>query len=190
MESNFSEHTIDRSPEEVSASNQEPDQNTSFLEQITQLQAQVSQQKDIALRALADLDNYRKRALREKEDTRKFANAALIEGLLPIIDNLQLGLDSVKDNPQIASLAQGFQLVLEQLNNLLKDFGLTVINPEGQCFDPNTQECVSHIPHNEIPDNDIVQVIRKGYALHEKLLRPATVIVSQGPSNISNTSQA
>lgn len=158
-----------------------------LLKQIEVLQSDLFNQKNIALRALADLDNYRKRALKEKEDLRAWATASLVEALLPVIDNLELGLQSASSQAEAASIVQGFQLVYEQFLNTLKNSGLVTIMPQGELFDPNAQECIAHMPDETILENYVIQVVRKGYKLGEKLIRPASVIVSSGLANSATT---
>ncbi len=151
------------------------------LEALQSLQVELEQQKALTLRALADLDNYRKRALKEKEDLRKFAVSGLLEALLPILDNFELGLKNIPAEAP-ASFVQGFQMVQDQLCQILKDFGLSSVEPVNEAFNPNTQECVAHLPHEAVPENHVIQTVRKGYILQDRLLRSASVLVSSGPS--------
>lgn len=151
------------------------------LESLQVLQAELEQQKALTLRALADLDNYRKRALKEKDDLRKFAVAGLLEALLPILDNFELGLKNIPAEAP-ASFVQGFQMVQDQLCQILKDFGLSLVEPVNEAFNPNTQECVAHLSHDTVPENHVIQTVRKGYTLQDRLLRSASVLVSSGPS--------
>ncbi len=155
--------------------------DTGAFETVQALQLELEQQKILTLRALADLDNHRKRTLKEKEDLRKFAVSGLVESLLPILDNFELGLKNVPLEAP-ASFVQGFQMVQEQLSQILKDFGLSSVDPQNEVFNPNTQECVAHLPHETVPENHIIQTIRKGYILQDKLLRSASVLVSSGAS--------
>ena len=142
---------------------------------------EVAKFRDIALRAQAELDNYRKRVIREKEDAIRYANLSLLERLLPVVDNFELGLDAAKTATDAQSIALGLSMVQKQLVDFLKDSGAEVITTEGVAFDPNLHEAVSHQPHASIPDGHIIQQLRKGYKLKDRLLRPATVIVSKGP---------
>lgn len=143
---------------------------------------EIAKYRELALRSQAELDNFRKRMVREKEEAIRFANTSLLERLLPVVDNFELGLDAAKTATDAASIAQGMSMVHKQLQDFLKDNGAEVIPTDGVAFDPNLHEAVSHQPHAEIPDGHVTQQLRKGYKLKDRLLRPATVIVSKGPA--------
>ena len=143
---------------------------------------EIHKYRDLALRSQAELDNFRKRVIREKEDAIRFANTSLLERLLPVVDNFELGLEAAKTATDAQSIALGMSMVQKQLLDFLKDSGVEILATEGQAFDPNLHEAVSHQPHAEIPDGHIIQQLRKGYKLKDRLLRPATVVVSKGPS--------
>ncbi|MFV0337599.1 MAG: nucleotide exchange factor GrpE [Chthoniobacterales bacterium] len=143
--------------------------------------AEVLKYKDLALRAKADLDNFRKRMQRDREDSIRYANTSLLERLLPILDNFELGLTAAKNDNDGNSLIQGLEMVQKQLQEFLKDSGVELISHEG-AFDPNLHEAVGHQPSEEIPEGNIITQHRSGYKLRDRLLRPATVVVSAGPS--------
>lgn len=137
----------------------------------------IRQFQEKLLRAQADFDNFRKRSLKEKEEIRRFANAALIKELLPILDNFELGLKSVEATPEVLA---GFQMVLTQLQTVLAEKGLEAIDPDNQPFDPLQEEAVAYLPDENVPEGNVIQTTRKGYSLNGKLLRPALVVVSKG----------
>lgn len=134
------------------------------------------------LRAVADLENFRKRAVREKEEVRQFGTTAVMEDLLPILDNLTLGLAAAKQQSDGRAIAEGVALVLEQFKGTLARHGLKEVNPAGEAFDPNVHECISHQPSAEVPEEKVMQVVRSGFTLNGRLLRPASVVVSSGPA--------
>jgi molecular chaperone GrpE len=145
----------------------------------TQLQADLERFRDLALRSQADFDNYRKRSSREKEDAVKYANSSLLERLIPIIDNFELGLaaaGSAENSPILA----GMSMVGRQLNDFLAEFGVTPIDATGQTFDPNLHEAIAHEHNPKVPDGKVIRQVRKGFKLKDRLLRPANVIVSRG----------
>lgn len=149
-----------------------------------QLQAaleEIRQHQERHLRSVADFENYRRRIAREKDELRQFAVSGLIEEFLPVLDNLALGLQSAANHPEAAGVAQGFQMVADQIRSILERNGLKEINPEGEAFDPHQHESLTQQPHEEIPEGHVIQVIRKGYSLNGRLLRPASVLVSSGP---------
>lgn len=156
------------------------DEFSELVKKLDEATAEVAEQKERYLRTVADLENYRKRSLREKEEARRQANFGLVEDLLPVLDNFKLGLKSAEQHEGGAVYAEGFRMILTQMESALKQNGLEEIKPDNAVFDPNFHEAVAHIPHDEIEDGHIVEVQRIGYKLHERLLRPAAVIISSG----------
>jgi molecular chaperone GrpE len=137
--------------------------------------------KDLYLRSQADLDNFRKRAAREREDAVRYANASLLERLLPVLDNFELGLDAARQSGDGAeSILQGMGMVQKQLQDFLRDSGVEVIDAVGAPFDPNVHEALGQEPSTEIAEGVVSRQIRRGYKLRDRLLRPAAVIVSKG----------
>jgi len=133
------------------------------------------------LRAVADLENYRKRVLREKDELRQFAAARVLEDLIPVLDNLALGLAAAKQaGAELKNLVGGVEMVMAQMKTVLGNHGLKEIDPAGQLFDPHKHEAISHQPSDEVPEEHIMAVVRAGYTLNGRLLRPANVVVSSG----------
>jgi molecular chaperone GrpE len=161
-------------------------------ENIQELQAQAAkadEYRDQLLRTAADLDNYKKRAAREKQEAIKFANESLLAKLIPVLDNFDMALAAVSnaqsDKDQAASsdsLQQGVSMIQQQLRQALADAGLEEINAAGKPFDPNYHEAVSQQESADVPEGHVLQQLRKGFKLRERLLRPATVIVAKAPS--------
>lgn len=156
-------------------------------EKLAAAEAEIAKLKDLYARAIADLDNYRRRVTREKEDLRKFASQGLLEDLIPVLDNLGIGLASAENHPEAKPITDGFRMIAEQIKTTLDQHGLKEINPLGEAFDPNFHESVSQTPHPTIPDHHIATVHRIGYRLHDRLVRPATVVLSSGPSATGET---
>ena len=155
-------------------------EEVSVMQQLKEAQAEAIQGKEHYFRALADLENFRRRVAREKEELRKFATQDLMQSLLPVLDNLQIGLNSARNHSQAnCSVIEGFQLVAEQMKSLLQEYGLQEINPK-EAFDPSFHDCVAHETSTEIPEGHIIKVMRVGYKLQDRLLRPASVVVSSG----------
>lgn len=136
------------------------------------------------LRARADLDNYRKRAQRERQEAVRYANIGLAEKLIPALDSFDAALAAVKSAAPGAadSLLTGIQMVHSQLRQALTEAGLQEIDALGQPFDPNLHEAVSQRETTDAPEGQVVQQLRKGYRLHERLIRPASVIVAKAPA--------
>lgn len=133
------------------------------------------------LRAVADLENFRKRTVREKDELRQFAAGRVIEDLLPVLDNLALGLNAAKaPNADLATLIGGIEMIETQFKSALTGHGLKEINPANQTFDPNQHEAVSQQASADVPEGNVLAVVRIGYSLNGRLLRPASVVVSSG----------
>ena len=180
------EETQPTQDEEVADESQAPagEENElgGLLKKLDEATAEISEQKERYLRTVADLENYRKRALREKDEARRQANCGLMEDLLPVLDNFRLGLKSAESHEGGAVFAEGFRMILGQMESALRQNGLEEINPDNGPFDPNFHEAVAHVPHEEVADGEIIEVHRIGYKLHERLLRPAAVLISSGPA--------
>lgn len=143
-------------------------------------QAEAAKLKDLALRARADLDNFRKRSLREKEDAIRYANNGLLEKLLPVIDNFELGLDAARTATDAASVLQGMSMVHRQLQDFIRSQGLEEVPADGEAFDPNKHDAVSQEFSAEVPEGKVIRQVRKGYKLKDRLIRAASVVVSKG----------
>jgi molecular chaperone GrpE len=146
------------------------------------LQADLDRFRDLALRSQADFENYKKRATREKEDAVKYANSSLLQRLVSILDNFELGLAAAKTESKQSPIYSGMVLVQKQLNDLLEENGLEAIEAEGKRFDPNFHEAIAHEP-SESPEETVIRQTRRGYRFKDRLLRPARVVVSSGPAN-------
>ena len=145
------------------------------------LQADLDRFRDLALRSQADFENYKKRAAREKEDAVKYANSSLLQRLVSILDNFELGLAAAKTESEHSPIYSGMVLVQKQLNDLLEENGLQAIEAEGEKFDPNLHEAIAHEP-SESAEETVIRQARRGYRFKDRLLRPARVIVSSGPA--------
>jgi len=156
-------------------------------EQIQALRAQAAKAEehwDRFLRTKADLENYKKRAARERQESVRFANLSLMEKLIPTLDSFDMALAAVgnQDGNNLESLKAGLAMVHSQLKTALAAAGLQEIDATQQVFDPNVHEAVSHLESAKVPEGQVLQQLRKGYKLHERLIRPATVVVAQKPS--------
>jgi molecular chaperone GrpE len=158
----------------------------SFLkEELQRAHEQIRELEDKWLRACADHDNYRKRVVRDHDERVQLANESLIAALLPILDNFSLGLKAVQQHKD-QGIVQGFFFIFDQLRQLLHSYGLEPIGVEGDIFDCHSQEAISMVTHEHVAEGRIVEVVRLGYRLGKKLLRPAAVTVSSGPAQNSS----
>jgi molecular chaperone GrpE len=145
------------------------------------LQADLDRFRDLALRSQADFENYKKRAAREKEDAVKYANSSLLQRLVSILDNFELGLAAAKTESAQSPIYSGMVLVQKQLNDLLEENGLQTIEAEGKKFDPNLHEAIAHESSGSA-EGTVIRQARRGYRFKDRLLRPARVVVSSGPA--------
>ena len=146
------------------------------------LQADLDRFRDLALRSQADFDNYKKRAAREREEAIKYANSSLLERLIAIVDNFELGLSAARAESESSPILSGMSMVLKQFTDFLADNGLQPIDAEGQKFDPNLHEAIAHESSADMPEGTVIRQTRRGYRLKDRLLRPSSVVVSSGNS--------
>lgn len=146
------------------------------------LQADLDRFRDLALRSQADFDNYKKRAAREKDDAIRFANSSLLERLIAIVDNFELGLSAARGEGEKSPIFAGMSMVLKQLTDFLGENGLQPIDAKGQKFDPNLHEAIANERSAEFPEGTVIRQTRRGYRLKDRLLRPSSVVVSSGPA--------
>jgi len=129
----------------------------------------------------AEMENLRKRTERDVQNAHKFALERFFNELLPVRDSLEMGLAAASDAVDVAKLREGVDLTLKQLTAAMSKFGADEINPTGARFDPNQHEAMAMVPTDQAEPNTVIQVVQKGYVLNERLIRPAKVIVAQGP---------
>ncbi len=146
---------------------------------LKEAEKKIKELEDRFLRLTAESDNYRKRAAREKDEARQFANQSLIESLLPVLDNFQMALDAAKDADP--SVREGVEMILGQLKGVLTDSGVEEIDALGEMFNPELHEAVSQQETTAAEEGCVVKQLRKGYRLRERLVRPASVVVAKPP---------
>src|ERR1700720_2847499 len=147
---------------------------------VTSLQSDLDRFRDLALRTQADFENYKKRAARERDEGIKYANRTLLERLVPIIDNFELGLSAAREESAHSPIYSGMSMVLKQLTDFLADNGLQPIDAVGKQFDPNLHEAIGHEPSDDVPEGQVIRQTRRGYRMKDRLLRPAAGGVSSG----------
>ena len=162
-------HSNDTTPE--SPESPETDAQQQRLSDVEQLTAALAQLQEERLRERAELDNQRKRLVRDVDMARKFANERLLGDLLPVFDSLDAGLTAAGQAP--SPLRDGLEMTYKQLLKVASDNGLQVLDPTGQPFNPDQHQAISRAPSAEMADDHVLQVFQKGYLLNERLLRPA-----------------
>lgn len=149
---------------------------------LAEAQARIEEQNDARLRAIAEADNVRKRAHAEVQVARKFAVERMAESLLPVMDSLEAALNAAEGAPQ--PLREGLELTLKQLKGAFQQVGLAEIAPApGERFDPNHHQAMAAVPKENAEPNSIVEVVLKGYRLHDRVVRPALLTVAKALEN-------
>jgi molecular chaperone GrpE len=171
-----------RDIENQKISNGHPDQKSNDIvqvlkNQLTEKQQEADNYKDSMLRALADFENYKKGSQKDFLEIRNNAIAGILESLLPILDNFELGL-AAADQHGNDKIVDGFKMILTSFKSLLAVYGVQEIFPLNEKFDMRFHECVRRVADNTKENDTVVSVDRKGYKLNDKLLRPAIVTVS------------
>jgi len=149
---------------------------------IAELEAQLQDASERALRSHAELENFRKRAQRELADERRYAVVPLVRDLLPVVDNLQRAIDAAEKTDSGSALLAGVQMVLAQFEAILQQHQCVRIDTVGASFDPNVHEAIGQEPSAEHPAGTVTRAFQAGYKLHDRTIRPAQVFVSTGPS--------
>jgi molecular chaperone GrpE len=151
------------------------------LEAKLQIKTEEAQENyDRLLRVSAEFENYKKRSAREMEEFRKFANQALIKEMLSVVDNLQLAMNSTDSSKTIdKGLLEGLKMTHQEILRVLEKFNVKPIDAKGQPFDPTFHEAVMREETAEVPENTVVHELQKGYLIHDRLLRPAMVVVAK-----------
>ncbi len=146
-------------------------------------QAEVAAHKDRFLRTAADLDNLRRRQLKERQEALQYGHENLVKDLLNTVDNLERAVDHAKgsDAKDLVALLQGVELAQRELTSVLGKHGVAVIEAEGVTFDPNVHEAVAQIEEGSVAPGSVARVYQKGYRLRDRLLRPARVVVAVAP---------
>jgi molecular chaperone GrpE len=164
----------EKEPEEAGNPEQLPE------DEKERLLADLKEANDKYLRLYAEFDNYRKRVTKDKEELIKYGNERLLHELLPFIDHLEMALKHAS-NESSSGLVEGIEITLKGLKKSLEKFGLAEIEAEGKPFDPSIHHAISQVEREDVDENTIVEELRKGYMLKDKVLRASLVAVSRKP---------
>jgi molecular chaperone GrpE len=147
--------------------------------QLEEKEVEARTNYDRFLRQAAELENFKKRALRERDEFVRFANEALIKDLLPVVDNLERAIAHASGGGNGKPLVEGVEMVLKGLLDVLAKHGVTQLSAAGQSFDPAKHEAMAQVESADHEPNTVVEELHKGYMLHDRLLRPALVSVAK-----------
>lgn len=152
-----------------------------LAEDFAKAQAELLKTKEAYLRSVAEFDNYRRRCNEEKPKLANYAKGDLAKDLFPVLDNFKLGLEAAeKQHPDDKSFTEGFAMIAAQLKNALSQHNIVELNPVGQPFNPNEHESLTSQPSEDVPEDHVLFVHRVGYKIGDRLLRPASVVISSG----------
>jgi len=177
-------------PENQSFEEQQPDEEAEVSEKsfeeleseaINAAREEVARMRDAMLRMQAETENTRKRLTRELERSRRMALEQVMKDLLQVRDSMERGLEVERENATVETLVEGQELTLKMLNKVMQDHHLEVIDPAGEPFDPELHEAMTVLPSEELEENTVMEVIQKGFRLHDRLIRPARVVVTRKP---------
>jgi len=147
--------------------------------ELAQARGEAAAARDAMLRMQAEMDNLRKRLIRDLERSQKRALEGVMSDLLPVYDSFERGLEAAGESATVESLREGSELTLKMLGQVLAKHGLVEIDPLGQPFDPEWHEAMTTVPSPEHAPGTVIEVLQKGFRLHERLIRPAMVVVSR-----------
>lgn len=174
-------HETPAAAAEVEPISDAPAADSTSLDPWEELEADVAKWKEISLRTAAEMENLRKRTAREREDAIRYANQRLLEDLLPVIDNFEMGMQAASQDTK-SMIYIGMDMVRRQLNDFLSSQGVEEIPTTGN-FDPNVHDAVAQEECSAGEEGRILKVTRRGFKLRDRLLRPASVVVSKVPTS-------
>ncbi len=155
-----------------------------FEEVETDKSAELAAEKDRVLRLQADMENLRARTSRELAEQQRYAAMPLVRDLLPVVDNIERAIEAAEKSGDAKSLLEGFKLVHQQLLTLLEQHQCKPMKALGELFDPQFHAAILQQPNAEIPSDHVAQVAQEGFLLHDRVIRPAQVIISTGPAEV------
>jgi molecular chaperone GrpE len=156
-----------------------PDEDAAGV--IAQLRGEAKENRDRMLRIAADFENYKKRGEREKADFLKYANERLLREMLPVMDNLNRALESARRTGEAPGIPWGVSLVVQDLQKVLRKFGIEAILATGKPFDPAFHEALHQVESEDAAPGTVIEEVQRGYTLHGRVLRPALVVVAVPP---------
>lgn len=160
-------------------------------EEIERMAGQLVENRDKYVRLLADFDNFRRRAHKDRQDVIQFGHENLVKDLLSTVDNLDRAIEHAHQNDggDLASLLQGVELVQREFYAVFALHEVHVIDAEGKEFDPSLHEAMAQVQDDSVAPNTVIEVLQKGYQLRDRLLRPARVVVAKSPADNEETTE-
>lgn len=159
------------------------------MERLREAHERAKEAQERTVRAAADLENYRKRAQKEKEEVQRFGSEKLLKDLLPVLDNLDRALDAAAKSPDIDSFQKGVAMTRKSFEDTLARHGVKSFSARGQPFDPRLHEAIQQVETADVPANHVLHEVVRGFFLNERLVRPALVVVARAPSEAATVTQ-
>ncbi|MBI3625983.1 MAG: nucleotide exchange factor GrpE [Candidatus Rokubacteria bacterium] len=177
----MTDETTPVEPSPIAEPSQAEDELTCLRQALEEKSREAEANHDRALRAAAELENFKKRTQREREEYIRFANESLLREILPILDNLDRALEASRAGSEAQGVVAGVELIQRELLKVLEKFGVTPYSALGQPFDPERHEAVQRVVRPDAPDMTVVEETQRGYLLNGRVLRPAIVVVAVPP---------
>ncbi|MCF8026999.1 MAG: nucleotide exchange factor GrpE [Desulfobacteraceae bacterium] len=169
---------------ETGEAQEAPTEVDQLKKEVAEARAEAAETYDRLLRLSAEFENYKKRMQRQAEDHRKYANESIIKDLLSVVDNLERAVNASQQSGSGADacMLEGLEMTLNEIRKVLKKYHVEPVEAVGEPFDPTYHEAVMQQPSEDHPDNTVIQEMQKGYMLHDRLIRPAMVVVAKAPA--------
>lgn len=183
-EDSTDEESEDEVKVEIVVENDEEQEQENFEQlqaRIDELEPALEEARAYALRAHAETENVRRRMDRELEKAHKYALSDFAQALLSPLDTFDIALQSARDSGVSDQVIQGFELSVKSLADALEKFGIVSFDPHGEVFDPEKHKAMTYVPHPDAEPGSVIEVFRKGYLLHDRLIRGAEVVVAKEP---------
>ncbi len=177
----MTDETTPVEPSPIAEPSQAEEELTCLRQALEEKSREAEANHDRALRAAAELENFKKRAQREREEYIRFANESLLREILPVLDNFDRALEAARARSEAQGVVAGVELIQRELVKVLEKFGVTPYNALGQPFDPERHEAVQRVVRPGAPDMTVVEETQRGYLLNGRVLRPAMVVVAVPP---------
>lgn len=179
------EEPVFESREEVEAQEAEATDTEATAEgeggRIEELEAQLAEAKDQAMRSAAEAQNSRRRAQQDVDKARKFAVEKFVKEMLPVADSLEKALETMRSEGIDDVHLEGVQMTLDMQRSAFEKAGVEMMDPQGEPFDPQFHEAMTMVPNPDVEPNTVIDVMQKGYLLNGRVVRPAMVVVSKAP---------
>lgn len=143
---------------------------------------EAAELRDQFLRIAAEFDNYKKRAAREYDEFKKYSNTSMVKALLPSVDNLERALSASSSTESSSAIIDGVKMVLNDMLKVFESFQVKQVEAEGKMFDPSFHQAIMQEEADGVPENQVIKVLQNGYIMHERLIRPAMVVVAKAPA--------